>query len=789
MVLICSIPFIILIYVVLKNIRASKQDKQTPKESSDLSTTRRNSVSKRFLSNSTNGEKSQNDAEKDKRAKRKQQLKKAAKVTLKLVATFIKKVIKLVIAMMTVLASLGVVAVVVVLIIVILLTVVIYMFFLTDEGFDFGFAPLKEYINTQQQQNDPNNISTQGLNGALVTGDIGTYSFAPSDDTKKILGLSDEATWQLISDGRFSSYNEANQAVKDELAEKGLEFTDDNLKLTDEYNFWNGQLVSITVPAWEYTDGSMGAKKSTTVTVQVNKALSQYFTDFLTDLYNCSNQYVIQEIGGYNFRGKNTASGYSPNLSGHSFGATLDINWSTEGMCLGDAPFQYTFNLEEPVKSRACAVESPWNSLVRMYELDWGGNWSSGSLDPMHFSLVGDNPRANRNYTPKVELRNIIDDYVGANFGSSVNANIILVGDSRTVGIASAKGASSSSSSVEGTISDSNVYVKGQVSMGASYLKDECIPYIESVMSNAEGSTWFVTSWFGVNDLGNADKYMEIYDELLSHHKNMYLFIGTVGNVDESKISGNYTVTNAAISDFNEKMKSHYSTNPHVVIVDIYSNQMSEGFNYYSDGLHYSNAGYDYVFEKFKTAWSSKGSAVVPKYADGGYYEGEIIRGEGSVLLRLPHLCQLDYNEKRGSSESTIANSGCIDTSVTMILSFLTHTNIDVHNISAYCGSDNCLNTSGVLASYGYGYIQRNDINEAMKQIDNGYPCLLKMHGPWYGVDGTCWHKTSHDHWIVMCGYDEFGYFVEDPARHEGPIHISYDDWNRCPFQYLRTLV
>lgn len=230
--------------------------------------------------------------------------------------------------------------------------------------------------------------STTQNGGDPTTGT--NYDPAVSASVQEIINMSESQIWQLISEGKYSSYDEANKAAQAN-------------KSTEE-KFWSGMLVKVEVPIWKWSDSSKTSKVSSTTTIQVNKHVAEYFKSFMTDLYNAPEQYVILIVGGYNFRTKNTASGPSKNYSGHSFGATLDINWNTDGMGLKDTPYKES-SLSEPLKSEVCSAGSNWYNVAKKYDLDWGGNWSQKSLDPMHFSLVGDNKKDTRKFEMKVTGR------------------------------------------------------------------------------------------------------------------------------------------------------------------------------------------------------------------------------------------------------------------------------------------------------------------------------------------------------------------------------------------------
>lgn len=224
--------------------------------------------------------------------------------------------------------------------------------------------------------------------------DITSYNYSyngrvsvKSSETSEIIGMTDTEVWQLISGGRYRSYDEANRAAAGNY--------------NAEKKYWMSLLVSVSVPCWKWADADdySKGKVSSTVVITVNRYLEQYFVDFMTDLYNLPEQYVITDIGGFSWRKKNNGTGTSK-MSAHSFGAVLDINWTIDGMGSYAAwgtesgiPWNTIDGLSEPSLSCCCTYGSSWQALAAEYDLDWGGSWSRGSLDPMHFSLVGDNKK------------------------------------------------------------------------------------------------------------------------------------------------------------------------------------------------------------------------------------------------------------------------------------------------------------------------------------------------------------------------------------------------------------
>lgn len=224
----------------------------------------------------------------------------------------------------------------------------------------------------------------------------GDGGVSQSIDTEKIISMSEEEFFAYLTDGKWKSYAEINATYAS---------NPDEIK-----NYFEGNVVQIDVPAWKWSDATKTSKVDSTVSITVHKNMKQFFTDFMTDLHDLPEQYVIETIGGFQVRGKNNGTG-GASVSSHSFGTTLDINPYTRGMGSVAAPngkpdsINYPVEkqsaLSEPEKSTCCTLDSSWYQLAVKYQLSWGGNWSDTYKDPMHFSLVGDGSKGGFSTTKK----------------------------------------------------------------------------------------------------------------------------------------------------------------------------------------------------------------------------------------------------------------------------------------------------------------------------------------------------------------------------------------------------
>lgn len=260
-----------------------------------------------------------------------------------------------------------------------------------------GFTPNAVHYVTPGPGYDAYIQSLKSSGSSSSTAGGGNISTSQSTDTQSILDMSESEFFSTISEGRYSSYGEASAAWRaNENAER---------------SFWESQVVDITVPVWKWTDDTKTNKVASTTTITVNKHVTSLFKDFMTDLHNLPEKYVILSVGGFSPRLKNNGSS-NPGLSAHTFGTTLDINaYAARGMGSLGAPENYGDRINKPVehqsslneveKSECCTLDSSWYELAVKYQLNWGGNWSDDYKDPMHFSVVGDGSEKGQFVTQK----------------------------------------------------------------------------------------------------------------------------------------------------------------------------------------------------------------------------------------------------------------------------------------------------------------------------------------------------------------------------------------------------
>lgn len=176
---------------------------------------------------------------------------------------------------------------------------------------------------------------------------------------------------------------------------------------------------------------------------------------------------------------------------------------------------------------------------------------------------------------------------------SSSKKKFIFVGDSRFVGMKSA-------------VDTGNDVFISKVSQGYSYFVSK-----KSTIKSKETSNSVLIIGFGVNDLGNVDKYIKFVNN--AGFKSDVYFL-TVNPVQEGK--GSYSVKNSSIKAFNKKLKSGAKK---YKVIDTYSYLNKNGYNT-TDGLHYDNATYKKIYKYIKSKVNSSKSSF--KFSTSGTSNG-----------------------------------------------------------------------------------------------------------------------------------------------------------------------
>lgn len=162
-------------------------------------------------------------------------------------------------------------------------------------------------------------------------------------------------------------------------------------------------LTQVSVNVWRWVnpdpDSSDFSKTSATIKVQCAKTLAPLVEQIFAEIYADSSQPVVGDVGGYNVRGKNnTDSNSSSSTSTHSYGGTIDVNYSVQGSSIG---WNWNYGGQPYPRSQTTWSALPENqykydciydgcvimTIFEKYGFYWGGSYSAKYCDPMHFSV------------------------------------------------------------------------------------------------------------------------------------------------------------------------------------------------------------------------------------------------------------------------------------------------------------------------------------------------------------------------------------------------------------------
>ena len=129
----------------------------------------------------------------------------------------------------------------------------------------------------------------------------------------------------------------------------------------------------------KFRTGEIVTIRSHGVTVRVNRRAAAVFKGFLDELGDGGYPIRQPDTGGYNHRFKRcaTPSACEGQLSAHSWGTAIDVNWTSNPLGTHDGCHMTT------------DMPADITALAERWGLRWGGNFSCRSKDPMHFEVTG----------------------------------------------------------------------------------------------------------------------------------------------------------------------------------------------------------------------------------------------------------------------------------------------------------------------------------------------------------------------------------------------------------------
>lgn len=159
----------------------------------------------------------------------------------------------------------------------------------------------------------------------------------------------------------------------------------------------------------------------------------------------------------------------------------------------------------------------------------------------------------------------------------------LFVGDSRTVQLKMAVG------------STDKAYV-AKVGEGYNWFKNTAL----SEISETAGSGTVMVINFGVNDLGNASKYIKLVNSNIDAWTEAGI---TVYYAAVTPVGASARVTNDQIESFNNRLKNELD--PRIQWIDGYTFLQQNGFNA-SDGLHYDKTTYKNLYSYYMSVMTTE---------------------------------------------------------------------------------------------------------------------------------------------------------------------------------------
>lgn len=182
--------------------------------------------------------------------------------------------------------------------------------------------------------------------------------------------------------------------------------------------------------------------------------------------------------------------------------------------------------------------------------------------------------------------------------------NLVLVGDSRTVGLCmTVEGTSQSNCETIGYTNNSRSYIsKG--SMGYDWLSKTALPNIKKQLDTNSKQTVFIN--MGTNGLDHVSDYAKIYNDLASSYKNSNIVVVSVTPIDDSKVTSFKDIENDAnVVKFNSEMRKSISSD--VIYCDVYS-KIKDNFSA-SDGIHYDSETYKRINDAMNSCLNGSSSS------------------------------------------------------------------------------------------------------------------------------------------------------------------------------------
>lgn len=226
---------------------------------------------------------------------------------------------------------------------------------------------------------------------------------------------------------------------------------------------------------------------------------------------------------------------------------------------------------------------------------------------------------------------------------SGSTSNIIMVGDSRTVGQCGAVYNGTNCSSYGYKVGNTTFIAK--VSQKYDWFHNTALSEIKKQLNSNKKSTVFIN--MGTNGFENVEGYASDYSQLAKDYKDANIIAVSVTPIIDSKVTSyKDTIKDANVVKFNNNLKSKISSD--VIYCDVYS--QVKGKVDASDGVHYDNASYKLIDDAMKnclTGGSSSGDSSFNSLLSKG--------GTTVDNLNSKNIKQLVVVDSSATSDSTTA--------------------------------------------------------------------------------------------------------------------------------------
>lgn len=177
----------------------------------------------------------------------------------------------------------------------------------------------------------------------------------------------------------------------------------------------------------------------------------------------------------------------------------------------------------------------------------------------------------------------------------------------------------------------------------------------------------------------------------------------------------------------------------------------------------------------------------------------ELLEIDGDKLLQMMAYMNQGWFKDPLSNGVKISKTGCMYTSMYMILQYYTGRNLstsEIYSLSEkYVGNDEMFQTSTFLNDFGLkqsdnicGY--SNFVKGIQENINASQPVLVHIRGYWANADtGDVYHSSGNGHFLVAVGYDEEGVYVHDPGSQANTnSKIPWEEWANVSDLYYREV-